>query len=53
MNIKKEVNVEKLIKKFKEMADRETLLARGSVSQHDLLDQIIGTIIKVAMEDNK
>lgn len=49
--LKKEVNVEKLIKRFEGMAERESLLARGSVSQQDLLMQIIGTIVVEAMEE--
>ena len=48
--MKTEVNVEKLIKTFEDMAKRESLLARGSVTQEDLLIQIVGTITKVAME---
>lgn len=47
--MKKEVNVESLIKRFEGMAERESLLARGSVSQQDLLMQIIGTIVVEAM----
>ena len=50
--MKKNVNVEKLINKFTDMAHRGTLLINGNVSQEDLLLQIIGTIVKVAM-DNK
>jgi hypothetical protein len=49
--MKTEVNVEKLIKTFKDMANRESLLAHGSISQKDLLIQITGTIVHVAMED--
>lgn len=49
--MKKEINVESLIKRFEGMAERESLLARGSVSQQDLLMQIIGTIIVEAMEE--
>ena len=33
------------------MAERETLLAHGSVSQQDLLMQIIGTIVVEAMSE--
>ncbi len=50
MKMKEENNVEKLIETFTDMANRESLLARGGVSQEDLLIQIIGTIVKVAME---
>lgn len=42
------VNVNKLIEKFSDMADRESLLI-SNVTQEDLLIQIIGTIVKVAM----
>lgn len=48
--MKEEVNVEKLIKRFEGMAERGSLLARGGVSQQDLLMQIIGTIVVEAME---
>lgn len=51
VKMKEEVNVNELIEIFSDMAKRETLLARGGVSQNDLLVQIIGTIVKVAMED--
>lgn len=49
--MKKEVNVESLIKRFEGMAERESLLARGGISQQDLLMQIIGTIVVEAMEE--
>lgn len=49
--IKDEINTKKLIERFEDMAKRETLLARGGVSQEDLLIQIVGTIVKFAMED--
>lgn len=49
--MKKEVSVESLIKRFEGMAERESLLDRGSVSQQDLLMQIIGTIVVEAMEE--
>ena len=51
--MKKEVNVEKLIKTFEDMANRESLLVGGSISQQDLLIQITGTIVRVAMENEK
>lgn len=51
IGMRKEVNVNELIDKFSDMANRNTLLARGGVSQQDLLMQIIGTIVVVAMED--
>lgn len=46
----KEVNINDLIEKFTDMANRESLLAKGGVTQQDLLMQIIGTITVVAME---
>lgn len=48
MEIREEVNVKELIDTFKDMAERGTLLARGGVTQEDLLIQIQGTIIEVA-----
>ena len=45
------VNVNELINTFRDMAKRETLLARGGVTQEDLLIQIIGTITEVAMKN--
>jgi len=50
MGMREEINVKKLIDKFRDMAKRESLLARGGVSQEDLLIQIIGTIAEVAMD---
>lgn len=47
--MKEEINVKELIDTFRDMAKRETLLARGGVSQEDLLIQIEGTIVEVAM----
>lgn len=48
--MREEVNVNRLIETFTDMANRETLLASGDVSQQDLLNQIIGTIVHVVME---
>lgn len=48
-HMKEEIKVTELIETFRDMAKRETLLARGGVSQEDLLIQIEGTIVKVAM----
>lgn len=45
------INTNELINTFRDMANRGTLLARGGVTQEDLLIQIIGTIAKVAMKD--
>lgn len=49
MEIKTEVNVEKLIARFEDMAKRNSLLTGGSVTQKDLLIQIVGTIMVEAM----
>lgn len=48
--MKDEIKVKELIETFRDMARRGTLLARGGVTQEDLLIQIEGTIAKVAME---
>lgn len=42
---------EKLISMFEDMANRGTLLTGDSVSQQDLLVQIIGTIVKYSMDE--
>ena len=47
--MKEEINVKELIEIFEDMAKRETLLARGGVTQEDLLIQIKGVIAHVAM----
>ncbi len=47
----KEIDTGKLIARFSDMAKRETLLTGCDVEQEDLLIQIIGTIVKVAMEN--
>lgn len=49
--MKEEIKVTDLIARFEDMAERESLLARGGVSQQDLLTQIKGTIVSVAMEE--
>lgn len=49
--MKKEISVEKLIEKFTDIEERGSLLASGGVSQKDLLIQIKGVIVAVAMED--
>ena len=51
MQIKSKVSTEKLINRFKDMAKRESLLTGITVSQEDLLIQIIGTIIAEAMDE--
>lgn len=49
--MKTEINVEKLIARFKDMAKRESLLTGNNVSQEDLLIQIVGTIIVEAISE--
>lgn len=48
----KTVDIDKLIKAFSDMANRGTLLCGKNITQEDLLIQIIGTIVKVSMEEN-
>lgn len=48
--MKEEIKVKELIDTFRDMAKRGTLLTFGGVTQEDLLIQIEGTIVKVAME---
>lgn len=47
------VNINDLIEKFRDMADRGTLLTGANVSQEDLFLQITGTIAVVAMNAAK
>ena len=49
--MKEEINVKKLIEKFSDMADRGRLLTGAGETQEDLVIQIIGTIVRVAMEN--
>lgn len=51
--MKKEINVDKLLKEFEDMASRRTLLTGRDVTQTDLLIQIVGTIVKVAMDEEE
>ena len=53
INMNEMVSVNKLIDTFTGMANRESLLARGGISQQDLLLQIIGTIVHVAMGEGE
>ena len=53
INMNEIVSVNKLIDTFTDMANRESLLARGGISQQDLLLQIIGTIVHVAMSEGE
>ena len=50
--MEKYVNVEKLIEKIQDMGIRGSWIC-GSVAQEDLVTQIIGTIVRTAMEDRK
>ena len=45
------ISADKLIETFTDMANRGTLLCGRNVTQDDLLIQIIGTIVKVSMEE--
>ena len=47
--MKEEIKVKELIDTFRDMAKRGALLACGGVTQEDLLIQIEGTIVNVAM----
>ena len=49
MELKTEVNVEQLINRFSEMANKGALLTGKHISQEDLFVQIIGVIAKEAM----
>lgn len=48
--MKEEINVTELIETFRDMAKRGTLLARGGVTQENLLIQIEGAVVEVAMK---
>lgn len=50
--MRKEVNAQKLINRFRDMANRESLLT-GNVTQEDLLIQIVGTIVAEAMSEDE
>ena len=45
------INTEKLIERFDDMARRESLLVGKQVTQDDLVCQIVGTIVKEAMDE--
>ena len=45
------VSVERLLEKFRGMAERESLLCGSHVSREDLLMQITGAIVATAMEE--
>ena len=47
------VGVEKLIKKIQDMEIRGSWLTGQGVRQEDLVNQIIGTIVRTAMEDDR
>ncbi len=47
------INTEKLIERFNEMARRESLLVGKQVTQDDLVCQIVGTIVKEAMDEDR
>lgn len=50
--MKDTVKVENLVNEFEGMAERGTLLS-GGVAQKDLLMQIIGTIVKVTLDEER
>lgn len=47
------INTEKLIERFDDMARRESLLIGKQVTQDDLVCQIVGTIVKEAMDEDR
>lgn len=49
---KTEIDANKLIEKFTDMSNKDTLLIGKNVTREDLLIQIIGTIIKLCMDNN-
>lgn len=53
MELKKEVNVEKLISRFLVMATRGALLTGRHITQQDLLVQIVGVIASEAIVFSK
>ena len=46
------ISAEKLINRFEDMTNRGSLLCGRNITQEDLLIQIIGTIVKVSMEES-
>ena len=49
MELGQEVNVERLISKFRDMANRGALLTGEHITQEDLLVQIVGVIASESM----
>ena len=49
MKIREEVNVERLIERFRDMALRDALLIGEHITQEDLFVQIAGVIASEAM----
>lgn len=49
MKLREEVNVEKLIERFRDMALRDALLVGEHITQEDLFVQIAGVIVSEAM----
>lgn len=49
MVLKEEVNVEKLLERFRDMALRDALLIGEHITQEDLFVQIAGVIVSEAM----
>jgi hypothetical protein len=50
-DLNKDVNVDRLIEKFTEMASRGALLTGEHIAQEDLLVQIVGVIVTEAMRE--
>lgn len=48
----KKIDRDKLIETFSDMAKRGTLLCGEGVTQEDILNQIIGTIVKASMDES-
>lgn len=49
MKLREEVNVERLLETFRDMALRDALLVGEHITQSDLLVQIAGVIVSEAM----
>lgn len=49
MKLREEVNVERLLEAFRDMALRDALLVGEHITQSDLLVQIAGVIVSEAM----
>lgn len=52
-HMRKEVNISKLLREFADMAGKNILLVGKNVEQDDILNQIVGTIIKVSRQSDR